>query len=136
MVLGIYCFKYCCTLIFYSHKPSQKPTISSEPTLSQPTSRPTIGDNVTFFVTAGFFTRNDLFYDFEFDRISDEGSRFLVERLEEMIQGEIKKNFHLSTTIHVAVDQAGCQIGIDADATRDGKNIFILYSPNRRRKNN
>ena len=91
MVLGIYCFKYCCTLIFYSHKPSQKPTISSEPTLSQPTSRPTIGDNVTFFVTAGFFTRNDLFYDFEFDRISDEGSRFLVERLEEMIQGEIKK---------------------------------------------
>ena len=56
-----------------SHKPSQKPTISFEPTLSQPTSRPIIGDSVTFFVTA----RNELFYDFgvspidlEFDRMS------------------------------------------------------------------
>ena len=47
-------------------------------------------------------------------------------RLEEMIQGEIKKNFHLSTTIHVAADQAGCQVGIDADAAR--LNLGLHYA--------
>jgi len=66
-------------------RPSEKPTVSFSPTGSPPTSRPTVGDSVTFFVTGGFYARNDLFFEFgtaaidvEFQRMQREGSRFLI----------------------------------------------------------
>ena len=68
-----------------SDSPSNKPTLSLIPTIPVPTSTPTIGDSVTFFVTAGFFTKGDLFYEFgtspiqlEFTRMIQEDARFLV----------------------------------------------------------